>query len=85
MQAKKTSASVIHTLIKDWDGIETKVGLDLWQQLRSQIETSGVGVILVDPFTRLVLKMKTVTKVLIHQGVIRNNEPRSAQKCTKKG
>ena len=45
-----------------------------------------VGVILVDPFTRHVLKMMIDSnKGLIHQGVIWNNEPKSAQKCTKKG
>ena len=40
-----TSASVLHTLLKEWDGIEHKVGLRLWQQLKTTIETSGDAVL----------------------------------------
>ena len=40
-----SSDGTIHSLIEKWDGVETQVGIELWQQLRSQIETSGEAIL----------------------------------------
>ena len=45
VNGNNTQSSMIDKLLNDWNGIDDKVGLELWQQLRTLMESSGDAVL----------------------------------------